>query len=654
VVKTKRHINPGLVLAALALSASGAWGAPIAVVRGDAPARQNPAETRAVGGYHQTVKDCLAQEGVVFDELTGPDVAAGKLAGHRIAILTYHSTLSDAELAALEKFLDRDGKIILFYGAPPRLAARLGFRLLQHEQSDPVGLFSAMRFKPGLVAGMPEVVPQPSWNINVVETIGPQARVLAEWIDHTGQPTGRPAWILSTNGAWMSHVLLPGDGPAKRRMLLALLGHFMPTVWEKTAWASFRASGQVGPHKRLDELEASILSTPLTSAARQDAQRDLVQARAARRHAMELLLEKRYVPALAAADEARQLASTAYYRIQPSKRGEFRGAWIHSPYGINDWGWDRTARTLRESGFNALFPNLLWAGLAHYPSQVLPVADRLSTQGDQLAECLKACRQHHLQIHVWKVCLNLATAPTNFLARLRAEGRTQKGRTGEDLDWLCPSHPDNFALERDSLLEVVRNYDVDGIHFDYIRYPGAGACFCEGCRARFQQAAGVKIEKWPAEALNGPLAAPFADWRRDQITRLVKTVSLEARQLKPGLRISAAVFGDWASARQDVGQDWKLWVDSGFLDFVCPMDYETDDRDFAWLVRQQAGWVNRKIPFYAGLGAYKMSTPAQLIRQILLARESGADGFVLFQHDARLATEFLPALRLGVTSTAPE
>jgi uncharacterized lipoprotein YddW (UPF0748 family) len=542
----------------------------------------------------------------------------------------------------------------VFYAVPPRLGAKLGVRLLQHEVSDPVGLFSAMRFKTGLIAGMPEEVPQASWNINVVEPVGPRSQVLAEWLDNTGRPTGRPAWILSPSGAWMSHVLLPGDTALKRRMLLAVIGHFMPEVWERTALASMRAIGRVGAQRSLGELSVTVAAASLNSPARQAALRDLEQARTLRQSAMKLLLDKRYTDALAKADEARDSAARAFYRIQPTKTNEFRGAWIHSAYGINDWGWDRTVRVLKDNGFNALFINLLWAGLAHYPSGVLPVAERAGTAPDQLAECLRACRRHHVELHVWKVNHNLATAPSNFVARLRAEGRLQKSRNGEILDWLCPSHPDNFTLERDSLLEIVQNYDVDGIHFDYIRYPNAGACYCEGCRQRFAAVAQVAIEKWPADVLAGPLAATFSDWRREQITRLVRAVSEETHELRPEVKVSAAVFGDYASCRQDVGQDWKLWVDSGYLDFVCPMNYETNDRDFAMLIRQQNGWVHRKVPLYVGIGAYKLSTPEHLIRQILMTRENGADGFVLFQHDARLANEFLPALRLGVTAAIPQ
>jgi uncharacterized lipoprotein YddW (UPF0748 family) len=343
----------------------------------------------------------------------------------------------------------------------------------------------------------------------------------------------------------------------------------------------------------------------------------------------------------------------AFFRAQPSKPGEFRAAWIHSGYGVEGWGWDKSVGVLKSNGFNAILPNLAWAGLAHYPSRILPVSPKVAEQGDQIAECLKACRKYGVALHVWKVNHYLLHAPRDFVAGLRAEGRTQNNVKGEDVDWLCPSHPANFALERDSMLEVARAYDVDGLHFDYIRYPGREACFCAGCRERFENAIGVKLAKWPDDVLSGEHAERFGEWRRAQITRLVKAVSEEAHQLKPKLQVSAAVYGGWENARKSIGQDAKAWVEAGYLDFVCPMNYEPVDATFEELIRRQVSAVNHKAPLYIGIGAYKLPGPEQLVRQIQRSRALGADGFVLFQLNEKLATETLPLLWLGVTAERP-
>jgi uncharacterized lipoprotein YddW (UPF0748 family) len=333
------------------------------------------------------------------------------------------------------------------------------------------------------------------------------------------------------------------------------------------------------------------------------------------------------------------------------KAGEFRAAWIHSGYGIEGWGWDKTVAVLASNHFNAIIPNLLWGGLAHYPSKLLPTSSRVKTDGDQVAACLAACRKYGIAMHVWKVNHNLLTAPREFLEKMRAAKRTQKDRFGKDVDWLCPSHDENFALERGSMLEIVKNYDVDGIHFDYIRYPDRNACFCDGCRERFEKVIGAQLKKWPEDVLAGERAATFADWRREQITRLVRSVSEEAHKLKPQIKVSAAVWGAWKSTRESIGQDTKAWIDAGYLDFVCPMNYEGDNEVFADLVRKQVAATNHRIPIYAGIGSQKLSGPEQLQRQIDLLRSLGAEGFVVFNLNEKVATRFLPKLRLDATAS---
>ena len=79
---------------------------------------------------------------------------------------------------------------------------------------------------------------------------------------------------------------------------------------------------------------------------------------------------------------------------------------------------------------------------------------------------------------------------------MRKEGRTQVSAEGNPINWLCPSNPENVKLELNAITEIVRNYKVDGIHLDYIRYPGSHACYCTECRDRFILASKLKIQEW--------------------------------------------------------------------------------------------------------------------------------------------------------------
>jgi uncharacterized lipoprotein YddW (UPF0748 family) len=237
---------------------------------------------------------------------------------------------------------------------------------------------------------------------------------------------------------------------------------------------------------------------------------------------------------------------------------------------------------------------------------------------------------------------------------MRQAGRLQAEAGGTVKPWLCPSHPDNQRLEIDSMVEVARNYPVDGIHFDYIRYPDGDHCYCAGCRDRFQRASGEGVNMaWPKDVqADGPLRAAWLEWRRGNITAVVKAVSEEARAVRPQIKISAAVFPNWANDRDGIGQDWKLWCDRGYLDFVCPMDYTPSNRRFDGMVAQQRDWAGR-VPSYPGIGVSASRSrfgADRTIEQILITRGHKTGGFVIFNYGAPESRELLPLLGMGITA----
>ena len=130
--------------------------------------------------------------------------------------------------------------------------------------------------------------------------------------------------------------------------------------------------------------------------------------------------------------------------------------WNHSGTGAFPGDWQRSAKLLHENGFNMILPNMLWGGVAHYASDVLPRSATFRQYGDQIEQCCAAAKKHGLEVHVWKVNFNLGAAPKDFVETLHRDGRTQMTAKGEPMDWLCPSHPKNQALEKESLLEVAR------------------------------------------------------------------------------------------------------------------------------------------------------------------------------------------------------
>ena len=219
--------------------------------------------------------------------------------------------------------------------------------------------------------------------------------------------------------------------------------------------------------------------------------------------------------------------------------------------------------------------------------------------------------------------------------------------------WLCPSNPDNRKMDIDSMAELATKHSLDGIHFDYIRYPGPEGCFCPGCRARFEKLLGRPVAKWPRDVQSGPDRARWLDFRRENINADVSAVAERVRKEAPGVKISAAVFPNYPVDRDAVGQDWSLWCEKGYVDFVCPMDYTPNNARFQTLVERQRTWAG-KVPFYPGIGLSTWDTRDlfMLFDQIRLTRAQHTGGFTIFEYSAVEAKDIVPLCGLGITKTS--
>ncbi|MGQ9523780.1 MAG: family 10 glycosylhydrolase [Armatimonadota bacterium] len=611
----------------------------------------HPDRASAVEAASRTAR-FLSKIGLDYGTIGQSDILGGALKGKRIVILPFCPDVPEAVVQQVRQWVAQGGHLIAFYALNPALADLLGLSVVRYAARDYPGQYSTIRFKTRALVGAPAEVSQSSWNIYVVRPASESTRVLAEWCDSKGASTGFPAVTEGPAGIYMSHILLDDDPERKTLMLLAFVGHLWPDAWETAATRSVEGIGRLLP--RLSDFRSAV--SEVTSSSKRSGRlvprKELSAGARFRKLALTALRDRRYADAVRYSSGANRFLTKALLRALPSRHPEFRAVWCHSAFGVEGMTWDEACRTLRRNGFTEVIPNMLWGGLAFYPSDLLPVDPSVRQRGDQIEACVQAAHRHGLKVHVWKVNWNLQTAPRQFVEDMRRQGRTQVGRGGEPVDWLCPSHPENRALERDSMLEVVRRYPIDGIHFDYIRYPHENACFCSGCRQRFQQQTGIQVANWPDDVVSGPQAAAFRQWRCDQITSLVAEVSREAHRIRPGILVSAAVFSDYPACKDYVGQDWLEWVKNGYLDFVCPMDYTPDSARFEAVVRRQMDLVANRIPLYPGIGATspEVLPPLTVAEQILVARRCGANGFTIFNYDAGLARDVLPSLSLGVTA----
>lgn len=600
---------------------------------------------RSVGKRYSRMLSII---GFTADTVEDSSLSQAQLQSLKLIVLPLNDAVSTQTARLLQNFVAGGGKLFVTYNLADTVAPLLGLRQTDWLKEESPGQFDSIQLSAPEISDIPTSIRQASWNITVAAPTTSHTKVIGYWHNMEGESTGLPALFMGKAGVFFSHIFLPDDILTKTRMLAALLGHLVPEFRHPLAKRAIEMITTVGHTDGLESLAVFVRESRVSEAvdAFKTGKRLMEKARTEYK-------SKAYNAAITTARASREAFSEAYFLSHSSLETEGRAVWNHSGLGAYAGDWDRSAKELAAAGVNIVLPNMAWAGMAHYASKILPQSKTFKQYGDQLSQCVTAARKHGLEIHVWKITWNLEGAPKGFVEKMRKEGRTQVSSTGKPLNWLCPSHPKNVQLELESMLEIVSNYDVDGIHLDYIRYPGSHACYCEECRKRFTLATRQQIEKWPTAVLpkSGTYSDKYIEWRSQQITRLVRLLYKRMRETNPDIKLSAAVFGGYPACVPSIGQDWIAWAKAGYIDFVCPMNYTEDTNYFTELLTNQLTLMPKGVAIYPGIGATatnSLLTPDAVIEQIYRSRSLGAAGWTIFDYSVDISETVLPALGMGV------
>ncbi|MEN3001357.1 MAG: family 10 glycosylhydrolase [Armatimonadota bacterium] len=326
-------------------------------------------------------------------------------------------------------------------------------------------------------------------------------------------------------------------------------------------------------------------------------------------------------------------------------QAEFRGFWVdgfnegfHTPEEV-----DTLLRRVREANMNALIVQMRKRGDAHYFSPFEPFAANQQPGFDALSYLIEKAHsmQPPIEVHVWVNCHPIWPGsgwppdPKHVLNRfpeIQTES-LQGGRiteVGYGMDW---GHPLANAFFTRVVLDIVRRYDIDGLHFDYIRYTGEQWGYNPVSVERFNR-------RYGRTGIPAPTDPLWKQWRRDQVTAIVRKVYANAVAIKPQIKISAALItwgdgprdtDDWVnrSAYSRVFQDWRGWLEEGILDMAIPMIYYHQANPER--ARFYQNWVNfLKDHQYgrhgvAGIGNY-LNSHADTLQQIEIARAPSPKG----------------------------
>ena len=597
------------------------------------------------------IASCLDAVGIEHTQITEEDVESGGLKNSKLAIFPYSNNMSAEEIAQIQNYVASGGKIIVFYTAPQAVFTLLG---LQNKGISGIAA-KAMRFRTDIVECIPPYIQQASWNFFNVQPVASDVQVLANWEDAEGTQTLGAAWTSGNNGAYMSHILLSDDLENKKKLMSALVSYFVPeTKWDIVTRA-FEGIGRIGEYSNYDEAVLGIRKSGSTTPRAFLVEKNITASIFYRNEVLDSLTSGTYCQNLDLITSSRLHLLEAYYLAQKSLTPEFRAVWASYNHSSGPYvdGWDKMAIDLAQNRFNAVMPYMATGGVAHYNSQFLPHSDIYNQRGDHIAACVKACKPRGIETHVRKLSWFLYFAPQSFIDDMRNQKRTQVDVNGNPVDWLCPSHPLNYELEINVMLEIIDNYDVDGIHYDYIRYPDETCCYCEGCLERFQKDTGNTVVNWPLDCYSGPLKEAYREWRREQITRVVRGMRQAVAQRDKKVQISAAVFSGYPSCKSSVAHDWVSWIENGYLDFVCPMDYTDSGARLENLLESQLNYTAGKAPLYPGISISseeKSLSADKIIELILVTRKYRTNGFIILVYNTTLSEKILPNLRKGIIS----
>jgi uncharacterized lipoprotein YddW (UPF0748 family) len=182
--------------------------------------------------------------------------------------------------------------------------------------------------------------------------------------------------------------------------------------------------------------------------------------------------------------------------------------------------------------------------------------------------------------HVYNLHGPAAPGTANWVTH-RSDGQLQL-----NTDWLLdPGHPDAAQWVVDVALSLVRNYAIDGINLDRIRYPDNNLGtnvpswgYNNEAVARFQRETG-------RTDMPGNSDAQWTQWRRDQITGIVRKIYIESFAIRPSVRVSTDTITYGYGPQHGTGftgtrtyaevlQDWDGWMREGIVDTNILMNYK--------------------------------------------------------------------------------
>jgi uncharacterized lipoprotein YddW (UPF0748 family) len=293
--------------------------------------------------------------------------------------------------------------------------------------------------------------------------------------------------------------------------------------------------------------------------------------------------------------------------------------------------------TIKSKNLNTVFFQIRSNGTVLFKSSLDPFSSYITGEVggdpsyDPLEYAVELAHERGLEIHAWINCLNAFTSngngiPNNkdHICQRKPEWIIEDIRDGVKTYWLDPGLPEVREYISDMISEMVENYDVDGVHLDYIRYPGKNF-----------------DDEFSFGLYNGGMTRD--DWRRNNITELIALINKKIKSEKPYVKLGAAPIGVYKNQKgmyawegyNEVYQDSREWLRRGALDYVVPQIYWglTENPRFDLISKE---WIDHASGrcVVLGIGAYKENVRSEIEKMIQYSRSINSGGVAFFRYES--------------------
>ncbi len=331
---------------------------------------------------------------------------------------------------------------------------------------------------------------------------------------------------------------------------------------------------------------------------------------------------------------------------------ETRGVWITANYIKETSAIESLVKKLSDANFNTLFVDTWYSGATIYPSSVVgnaggPLQQSEFSGTDPLRTVIDIAHKYKMEVFAWMefgmaVGYGYSTTDAPSIIKKhpdwsmvsRDDKIAEADPWGGYLFWVDPSVNSAADFMVGLYTEVVEKYpDIDGIELDRMRYPYIDFSYSDTSRAKF-----IKETGYPDPLSLSDEHAGWADWRRQQVTNVVRRIYSSVKSINPQCIITGAVVPPYMMyGGDDKLQAWDVWAKKSYVDILEPMLY-LPTSDYSYQLNLCKNYVPNGFQLAPGIDINSAGSIANAISEIKTTRTANMAGEIIWYYGYLLSS----------------